>query len=308
MELLYWLQLHRTPLGTHLFSIITYMGSSLMIMLVLCVLLWLFGRRAALRVAIAFGCTALVNQLVKVLCAVPRPWLRDSRLIPVENAVSGATGYSFPSGHTQTATSLYTTLALSFRRRWLSICCTACIICVMMSRLYLGVHTPLDVTAGCIISLFITCVMNRVLQRAELHPDYFRYVFVCGVLAAACVGLLIVISMTFGAPFEMVGDSLPAVGGALGFVSGIYLDSRNDELLPPFRLGIALCAAGLVVVGGLYFALRMVLNSLLGAYWSGFALYSVLAFYVARVHPAIMRNILRRFEIPDRRRETTLFK
>lgn len=302
MELLYWLQLHRTAFGAHVFSVATYLGSSLMIMLVLCVLLWLFGRRTALRVAIAFGCTALVNQLIKVVCAVPRPWLRDSRLAPVESAVSGATGYSFPSGHTQTATSLYATLALTFRRRWLSICCAACIICVMLSRLYLGVHTPLDVAAGCAVSLGITCALNRALQRAELSPDYFRYVFICGVLASVGVVLLILVSVMLGTPFDMVGDALPAVGGALGLVSGIYLDSRNEERLPPFGVGIAFCAAGLLVVGGLNLALQAMLTPLLGTHWRGFACYAVSAFYVARVHPAIMRAIMRRRAIPDRRR------
>lgn len=306
MELLYWLQLHRSPLGARVFGAVTYMGSSLMIVAVLCVLLWMFGRRVALRIAITFGCTALTNQLIKVICAVPRPWLRDSRLIPVDNAVAGATGYSFPSGHTQTATSLYASIALTFRRRWLSICCAACILCVMFSRLYLGVHTPLDVAVGCIISLGITYVLNTKLRRAEQNPNYFRNVFVCGILAAAGVMLLIFVSVALGTPFDMVGDALPAVGGALGFVSGIYLDSRNPEVLPPFGVGTLLCIAGLLVVSGLHIALDCALTPLLSANWRGFVCYAVLAFYVARVHPAAMRAMQRRFSIPARERDAEI--
>lgn len=300
MELLYWLQLHRTPAGVDVFSAITYMGSSLMVMATICVMLWMFGRHAALRIAITFGCTALVNQLIKVICAVPRPWMRDSRLYPVDNAVAGATGYSFPSGHSQTAASLYTTIALIFRRRWLSLCCAACILCVMCSRMYLGVHTPLDVTVGCVVSLGLSCALNRLLRRAENRTGYYRNVFICGVLAAVGVVLMVLVSVALGTPFDMVGDALPAVGGALGLVSGIYLDSRHAEALPPLGLGVALCLVGLLIVGGLHIALDLTLRPLLSVHWRGFACYTLLAFYVARVHPEIMRAVMRRFAIPAR--------
>ncbi len=281
-------------LGARVFGAVTYMGSSLMIVAVLCVLLWMFGRRVALRIAITFGCTALTNQLIKVICAVPRPWLRDSRLIPVDNAVAGATGYSFPAAYPNRYQPLcinraYVQAALAERMlRGLHIV-------VMFSRLYLGVHTPLDVAVGCIISLGITYVLNTKLRRAEQNLNYFRNVFVCGILAAAGVMLLIFVSVALGTPFDMVGDALPAVGGALGFVSGIYLDSRNPEVLPPFGVGTLLCIAGLLVVSGLHIALDCALTPLLSANWRGFVCYAVLAFYVARVHPAAMRAMQRRF-------------
>ena len=145
----------------------------------------------------------------------------------------------------------------------------------------------------CIISLGITYVLNTKLRRAEQNPNYFRNVFVCGILAAAGVMLLIFISVALGTPFDMVGDALPAVGGALGFVSGIYLDSRNPEVLPPFGVGMLLCIAGLLVVSGLHIALD-------------FVCYAVLAFYVARVHPAAMRAMQRRFSIPARERDAEI--
>ena len=42
----------------------------------------------------------LVNQFLKLVCRVPRPWVRDPNFTIVEAARADATGYSFPSGHT----------------------------------------------------------------------------------------------------------------------------------------------------------------------------------------------------------------
>lgn len=302
MELLYWLQLHRTPLGEHAMNAITHLGSDTAVILALCALLWLCGRRIALRVAITFGCCALTNQLIKVLFAVPRPWLRDSRLVPVESAVADATGYSFPSGHTQTATSLYASIALTFRRHWLSACCAACILGVMCSRLYLGVHTPLDVVVGCALSLGITWALDRLLSRAEAHPQYYRNVFACGALAAMGMAAFTLARVALGAPLAMTGDILPAAGGMLGFVYGIYLDSRRPEALPTPGWGLALSCAGLAIVCGLRLALGCALTPLLGRYWGGFVRYALIALYVARVHPAAVRAVLRRFPATARGR------
>lgn len=294
MELLYWLQLHRSPFGEKLFSALTHMGSGQMVIVLLCILMWLFGRRIALRATIAFGGSALTNQLLKAICAVPRPWIRDARLIPVESAVPGATGYSFPSGHTQAATSLYASIALAFRRRWLSACCAASILGVMLSRMYLGVHTPLDVAVGCVLSLAITAILNRLVGRVESHPNYFRNVFICGAAISVGMAALALVSAALGVQIAGISDALPVAGGVLGFVSGIYIDSHKPEVLPSPRIGLLVCAAGLCAMGALRFALELALAPLLGADWLGFICYAALAFYASCIHPSALRALRRR--------------
>ena len=57
----------------------------------------------------------LVNNFLKLTACVYRPWIREHKLIPAPQAVESATGYSFPSGHTQMAMSFYGSIAVHFR-------------------------------------------------------------------------------------------------------------------------------------------------------------------------------------------------
>ena len=178
MNFIYWLQQMRTPLGEAVFSVITHFGSGHNddngAMRVFC---GYFGRRAALRLAISYAGTGLVNQLLKIIFAVPRPWVLDDRIVPAQSAVKGAHGYSFPSGHSQTAACIFTTIAMYFRRKWLTITCAVLVAAVMLSRMYLGVHTPWDVLTGCIVSLILTIIINQLLDRAEHSVNYTLHIY-----------------------------------------------------------------------------------------------------------------------------------
>ena len=98
MNFIYWLQQMRTPLGEAVFSVITHFGSDIMMIMALCAFLWIFGRRAALRLAISYAGTGLVNQLLKIIFAVPRPWVLDDRIVPAQSAVKGRTATPSPAG------------------------------------------------------------------------------------------------------------------------------------------------------------------------------------------------------------------
>lgn len=78
------------------------------------------------------------------------------RARPSEHWLTGASGYSFPSGHSMVSMALYGVLAyillsypLARRWRWPGILFTGAIILMVgISRIYLGVHYPSDVLAG----------------------------------------------------------------------------------------------------------------------------------------------------------------
>lgn len=291
MDFLYWLQQQRTPLGESAFGMITHLGSDIILIAALCMMLWMFGRRAALRLAISYAGTGMLNQLVKIVFAVPRPWLLDDRLSPVESALPGASGYSFPSGHSQTATCLFTSIALYFKKRWLYIVSALSIAAVMLSRMYLGVHTLWDVSIGCALSLMLTIVISRLLTRAERSPNYIKYVCMGGLAGSVVMVAVIAFKASQGTPANMLSDITMVAGAALGFVCGLHMDARKPEIILPIRLSLPLSIAGIVIVMALKFVLGAVLNALPGVLWQTFVCYALIGLYITGVHPALMRAL-----------------
>ena len=82
----------------------------------------------------------MLNQFLKLLCRVPRPWVMDPEFTIVESARADATGYSFPSGHTQNSVGTFGVLGRCARRTWVRILCGILMILVPFSRMYLRPH------------------------------------------------------------------------------------------------------------------------------------------------------------------------
>jgi membrane-associated phospholipid phosphatase len=117
---------------------------------------------AALLVLIAFG----VNPLLKDLIARSRP-SADELIIR-----RAASGFGFPSGHTQDATQMYGYAAISLasiqRVRWTPIVTAlawAAIALIGFERVYDGAHWPSDVVGGFAFGVIVValCVYSSVL-------------------------------------------------------------------------------------------------------------------------------------------------
>ena len=135
--------------------------------------------------------------ILKSIVRAPRPFqVLDSIK---GKRVETATGYSFPSGHTTTAASSYTTLALIFRKRAFSIICAIAIALVGISRLYLGVHWPNDVFGGLVLGTSISLLAYRPLSLLYDDKDrLMKVTLVVGSVAAAAaltLGVLLNLSL-----------------------------------------------------------------------------------------------------------------
>ncbi len=106
------------------------------------------------------------------MTCIYRPWILDSRVHPVKEALPGATGYSFPSGHTTNATDLFGGLALRYNlSKLFKILLIAGIFLVGFSRVYLGVHSVIDVTAAIILTLIVLLVFSKIYDMLEEKPN-----------------------------------------------------------------------------------------------------------------------------------------
>ena len=128
MSFLWFLSDLRTPAGDFFFQQITYLGQEIFVVAVICWLYWCVSKKSAYILGFSYFLSGLLIQALKITFRVPRPWKLDSSFKAVESALPEATGYSFPSGHTQSITALFGTLALSARKKWQTVLCFSLII------------------------------------------------------------------------------------------------------------------------------------------------------------------------------------
>lgn len=145
-----------TPVSTKLYMFFTLIGSTpfvILIFLITCFLLYFvlkFRTQLIFFLLVLIGSTALNNILKNSF----------QRERPISHRLVEATGYSFPSGHSMAAFTLYFTLAFliwkhlptRFWRGIVIILTTLIILMIGTSRIYLGVHYPSDIIGGYLAS------------------------------------------------------------------------------------------------------------------------------------------------------------
>ena len=141
-----WLQ-RFSPGLDGLFAVITFLGNMEFFLIFLPLVYWCIDRRTGVRLAVVFLVSAYVNFGAKALAGMPRPFQFDARV----RSIVHASGNGFPSGHTQGAVVLWGFLAATYRRFWLWILAAALMVAIPLSRLYLGVHFPIDLLGGYLI-------------------------------------------------------------------------------------------------------------------------------------------------------------
>ncbi|MEO8378114.1 MAG: phosphatase PAP2 family protein [Acidobacteriota bacterium] len=147
-----WAHDTRTPGATTFFTVMTLIGTpaGLGILTAAAVTALVLRKRWrwAAYLSITTGIGALLNLVLKSFFARTRPDLAE--------ALRGAHGYSFPSGHAMGSTIVFGAfgyLAIRILERWshraaaLALACTL-ILAIAISRVYLGVHWISDIAAG----------------------------------------------------------------------------------------------------------------------------------------------------------------
>ena len=170
MAFLYFLEKIRNPVLDLLFSIVTLFGEETVFMAVGMIVFWCVNKHKGYYLLSVGFVGTVINQFLKITFRVPRPWVKDPNFTIVESAREAASGYSFPSGHTQTSVGLFGGLALKFRNRAIKIASIALCVLVPLSRMYLGVHTPADVGVSIVIALLLIFALAPLFEKAEKSP------------------------------------------------------------------------------------------------------------------------------------------
>ena len=284
----------RNPFLDTLIQLITRLGEELIIFAVICVFYWCVSKRFAYRLGFTFFASGIAVQGLKITFKINRPWVIDPTFKPVGTAIEAATGYSFPSGHTQSATALYGTIALTVKKLWVRIVALLAVAAVAFSRLYLGVHTYFDVTVSLILTFAIAFILCKFCDFITSDENVLP-VFI--ILAALSVFLavysFILANVGYCDPAQI--DGCFKTGGAgLGFALGYYIEKRFIGFDPkegsvPFQLVKFVIG----VLGALFFksVLKLIVPSLL---IFDFIRYFLTVFWVVALYPYLFTMYTKR--------------
>ena len=271
MDILYALEKIRTPFWNGVMSAVTQLGGEVIFIVAAVVVFWCVSKWEGYYLMTIAFCGTVLNQFLKLICRVPRPWVRDPNFTIVESARAEATGYSFPSGHTQNAIGLFGGMARWGGRRWVRLGLTALALVIAFSRMYLGVHTPADVGVSLVLAAALVLGLYPLMRRAQEKPRYMGYV-----LAAMLVvsGAFVVFVEAYGFSADTDAENLASgIGNAwkmLGAVAGMtlawLLDRRyiHFETQAVWWVQVIKVAVGMALLLAIKSGLKAPLLALLG--------------------------------------------
>ena len=322
IEYLLWLQKFRESTGGFLdgfFSLISDMVLSVAIYIVIAMIYWCVNKKVGIVFAMNIALGNFVTQMLKNTFCVYRPWIRDARIVPAGDAIETATGYSFPSGHTQVAVSEFGSLAIWQRKsKFIVAICSIMVLLVMVSRNYLGVHTPQDVIVSFVVTVGVIALNLFLLSWVEKGKNRDIIFFSVGILI--CIGaflynILKPYPADVGANGKLLVDSAEmimeggvGIGCAMGFLLGWFIDRRfvKYEIPKTLKRKIWVFVIGAIItVITVFFVCDPIKDSMetMGATLGciGEALYFIIAFLmIMAIYPAA---VMKTFSVIDKKKQ-----
>ena len=260
-----WIVPYRTEALTAFFSFFRIFAGELVILVSLALGYWILNRRFFRDLAVLISISVLLNLLLKVCFQISRP------AVPYLVPIDPSTVFGFPSGDVQVVTVYWLSLAALFMRPMVSFIAVAIILGTACSRMYLGVHSPLDVVGGFFAGSLLVYFFWR--YRAQLSWTYK----IVAVTYCLLGGLYCLIT-----PSSMDPMSVPLLGLLGGIILGSFLMKCFPCECPNAwggRLLLAAWVAGslLLLRSGLRVGVKLwVGESLQGTY----TIYFILGWYI----------------------------
>ena len=281
------------------------MFSTTYLILIPVFLYWFWDKRKGLYTLVSYYLCMVVTPLVKLTVCAYRPWIRDARILPAGDAITTATGYSFPSGHTTTCGPLAGGMAVTAwqekKTRWLSPVLALWVLLTGFSRNYLGVHTPQDVFVAIVVTVLSLIATAKLFAYLDAHPEKEDWLLLGGFLFCwagiayitfkpypmdmSAEGKLIV------DPQKMMNDGYGDLGKMIGFILARYIEKRWIGFRPLKRdwKSALLCLAGLIPMVLLKQHLSPLMKEWLGPHWGKLAFSVIYAGYAVALFPLALK-------------------
>ena len=269
MELLYLLEKIRIPVLNELMLAITTLGEETAFLIIALVIFWCVDKYLGYYTLSVGFIGTIANQFMKLWFRIPRPWVLDPNFTILEQAREAASGYSFPSGHTQSAFGTFGSIAYTTKNKTIRLVAIIIPVLVAISRMYIGVHTPLDVG----VSILVAIVLIIALKPITLDNGRKFMPFLLAGMLLLAVGFLCFVEMyRFPADIDLhnyesgVKNAYTLLGALLGLLVVYIVNEKwlNFPTRAVWWAQILKVLIGLALVLAVKSGMKGMLNMLLG--------------------------------------------
>lgn len=227
MKFLYFLEKLRNPVTDFLFEWITKIGEETVFLVLALIFFWCVSKRRGYFMLLVGLVGTIINQALKLIFRIPRPWVIDDKFTVVggEAVKEAASGFSFPSGHTQNVAGTFGSIAVTSKRWRGRAICIAVIVLVAFSRMYLGVHTPLDVSVSLLVAAILVFGVYPLFSSDEKMDKAMPYICIVSFLLS--LGLVLYTFLLPETSFETEAE-----------LSNLYSGRKNASTLIGCIIGL----------------------------------------------------------------------
>ena len=269
MKFLYLLEDIRVPVLNELMLAITMLGEETAFLVIALVLFWCVDKYLGYYTLSVGFVGTITNQFLKLWFRIPRPWVQDPNFTILEQAREAASGYSFPSGHTESAVGTFGSIAYATKNKKIRITAIVMASLVAFSRMYIGVHTPLDVVVSIGIALLLIFAIYPIFFK---NGRKFVPLLLGAMIVLAVVFLCFVECYHFPADIDAhnYASGVECAYTLFGALFGLVVTYIVDEKWLDFKTNavwwaqILKVAAGLVLILAVKSGTKPVLNMLFG--------------------------------------------
>lgn len=248
----------------------TWLGEIIVPFIFLSVVYWGINKKAGTFLLLTFGINLYINVFLKMFACIPRPWILDDRVCPIEKVMEMADGYSFPSGHTTGAMSVWGGTAFWFWKNKVIRYLMIFLVClVAFSRNYVGVHTPQDVLAAIFMGILVILSVYKLqiwLKKDNKHDlIFFPLMLFMGVLLCLYLQIKCNIDLREGLnnlvdPLAMKHSTYGKMGFFFGLFTGLFLERKfvNFKVIDGINFKkIFLILLGLILMFGSVYLIKI---------------------------------------------------
>lgn len=253
--LMIWLQNLLGDMGAAIAAYVTMLGEETVMVAILGFIYWCYDKKFGVFVGTNLMVGLVANPMIKNIFLRYRPYMVHSEVKCLKPVHEGdlydplLQGYSFPSGHTSNSSTMYFSLPVYEKKKWLVVLGILMPFLVGLSRVCLGVHYPTDVMAGWLLGAVVVALMSFLQKKIQVKWKLY---------------LLITLLTIPGCFYCTSNDYFTSLGMMLGFFAASLFEEKyvNFDNTKDIKKSIIRVVGGLVVFLLANVVLKTVFNAI----------------------------------------------